>query len=124
VAVDLRNVTIPGKHDLDVVRRDSVRREFVVRESKTGPRVPLTGLTGKAQIRRTTEDANILVELTVTVDQTTGATAGEIVVEATAAQTADLPDDAAWDLQLTDGTDAYVKTLIKGEVILVRDVTN
>lgn len=125
MAVDLRTVTIPGTNDLDVVRRDSIRRVFVVRESETGPRVPLTGLTGKAQIRRTPDDANILVEMTVTVDTTsTGPTVGEITVEATASQTADLPDDAAWDLQITDGTDDFVKTLVRGAVILVRDVTN
>jgi hypothetical protein len=125
MAVDLRTVTIPGKSDLDVVRRDSIRREFVVKESKTGPRVPLTGLSGKAQIRQSPDSGSILVELTVTVDQSgTGPTVGLIVVEALASETVGLPDTAAWDLQITDGTDAFVKTLLKGAVNLIRDVTN
>ncbi len=119
----LERLTKPQRLDLPVVRGDSIY--FVITLKERGKRVPLDGKVGKAAIREAF-DYPIVTELTVTVDtSTTGATVGDITVEATGEQTQTFPQFGVWDLQISDGTTTgdFRKTLVQGSIKFVRDVT-
>lgn len=78
-----------------------------------------TGYSYEAQIRAQHESSDPLVSFTI---NTSSLATGVIVLSLTAAQTADLPRTAVWDLEETSPA-AVVTTLLKGTVTVEREVT-
>ena len=96
-------------------RGNSFLRIFTVRTGKDGPRISLTGLSGVARFFEV-PSGPLKLEVVVTVDQsaTGGTTTGDITVTLTSDETNQLTLDGIWELELTDGTSAFVKTLAEG----------
>ncbi len=70
-------------------------------------------------------DGPILADLVVTVDQAAVGqpTTGQVRVQGDAVESAKIPEQGIWDLQLTDGTDDFVKTVFAGPTLFTLDVT-
>lgn len=105
-------------YTLTPYRGDTFRRRFVLwaDHARTVP-VDLTGVSVAAEIRATTGGPVITtIPCVVTVPQT-------IDISLSAAQSAQLPTTASWDLQLTYAS-GDVQTIIKGSVAASGDVTH
>lgn len=105
------------------IRGDSFSLPITVRES--GAAFDLTGWTVAAQLRkvsRTAERGALIETFAVTV--ATPAT-GEIVISATAEQTALWPvGQAEFDVQMTRTVDGFVRSSAKVSVLIQGDVTD
>lgn len=109
---------MPGRYPLAIYRGDSGQWRFILwlDTARTQP-YDLTGVTPKAEIRDRPGGAQIiplgaLVTLPNIIDVDLNAGGSEL-----------LPQQGAWDLQLTH-PDAKVTTIIAGDVTVVADVTN
>jgi hypothetical protein len=112
--------------DLPIYRGDSLSFLVTLIDQATGAPIALTGLTGRASIRKAKDDpTEYPLTVTVSQDAAGGATTGQISVSADGQTTFVLPQIGVWDLQLDDGSPAGVfrKTVVAGRVRFDRDVT-
>lgn len=121
---ELANRIVPERHDLEVVRGDSlaiVLRMFrEVDECGDGSGAQtLTGLTGRLFVRAA-PDHPTSHELTVTVDDTAGS--GRVTISADEDETRTFPETGVYDLELDDGSNIH-KTVVRGLWKMVRDHT-
>lgn len=111
----------PGEHDLYIVRGDTYQQTFVY-ESPADTPVDLSAASARFQIRRNETADDILLSATSDSEITLGAD-GSIVVEVASSVTEDLDfKKARYDLEVTlaDGTR---RTLLAGNITLIKDVT-
>lgn len=92
-------------------------------KDENGVVIDLTGYSARMQIRDTVDATSFIAELTdLTGEIVLGGTAGTITFNLSAAATAAFTfDSAVYDLELVNGT--IVNRLLKGEVILSKEVT-
>lgn len=83
-----------------------------------------TGYTARMQIRRTIDSSTVMIALTTENGgiSFTNAAQGELTVNMTAAQTADLTSSGVYDLEIVSGSGA-VSRLIQGSFTLNPEVT-
>lgn len=106
---------LPAPLNLDVYQGDDWERVLVFRLADGTPE-NLSGKTGRAQIRKSADDDQVLAEMTVTVSGVDGTVTLAIPSEVTS----DLPaGSAVWDLQLTPPT----RTRLAGKVKISKQVT-
>ena len=121
---ELAQFRSPTDYTINVVRGDSLTyifrmfREVDCSGSGGGPQT-LTGMTGRAVIRKTWDDP-MLYTLTAVVD--TDAGSGRVTVTATPAETRVLPDFGVWELELTNAGETIRKTVVMGSVEFTRDL--
>lgn len=108
----------PGQYALQLYQGDDFRLPITV-ENDDGTARDLTNHSFRSQIREKPASDTILVTATVTI---TDATAGKIELSIDAADTAGLPQTAAWDLEMTDDV-GDVQTILAGGVRVGREVT-
>lgn len=106
----------PGTRDLDLYRGDTYAHTVTFTDG-TDP-VDVSGYSWLAQIRETTDSAAVVEAFTV---DTTNAATGVLVLRLSAAQAAELPRSARWDLQRTAG--GVVETILAGRVVTMPDVS-
>lgn len=110
---------MPATHALDLYRGDTYAGEFVLwaDDERTIP-VDLAGVVPRSQIRRVPLAAELLVELTCSIE------APNVVHVSLAASSwpADPFTAAVWDLELTY-PDGVVQTVLAGPVRVSGDVT-
>jgi hypothetical protein len=95
---------------------DNYQQKFV-----PGPYVNLTGWTGKAQVRPSEDSPTVITEFQVIVlDQTQ--LVGGVQLMLADEQSSLITVGGTWDMQLTDTTD-WVATYLKGNIILIKDVS-
>ena len=120
---DIEALKTPGQFSLNVVRGDSFR--LVVVLTSNGSPISLTGLGGKAQMRKS-PDGPITAELTVVVSQDAigQPDTGKVTVTAPGL-TMEPVTDGVWDLEINDGspTSVFRKTILAGTVTLQLDIT-
>lgn len=123
---NIQRLKTPVKADLRVTRGDSVKIVYVLKDALTQTRIPLTGLSGKATVKKAVDDRGPIWELGVEVSQSPAGSAdtGQVVITATGTQTTLFPEFGIWGLQLSDDTpDGEVrKTVAMGKLIFTRDV--
>lgn len=118
---------IPATYDIELYRGDTYRKTFRIRtvtpDGEPGDYFDLTGCEPLAQVRSVVKAPTILQEFDAELlDQTDPDTVGAVRVALTGVQTADLPDNAVWDIQLTHPTDD-VHTYLAGKVTAKGQVT-
>lgn len=116
---------LPAKYDIKVYRGDTWRRVVRFRtinaDGTSGAYADLTGCVPLAQVRTAAKAPDILATLvTAVLDQT--AEPGAVQIELRAVDTAELPDSARWDLQLTH-PNGDVHTYLAGRVIATGQIT-
>jgi len=108
---------MPGAFALNIYRRDSHLWRFTLwGDALKTDAVDLTGCTVKAEIRD--KPSGLVIQaltLVVTLPNIITATL-------TPAQTATLPSNGRWDLQITDAT-GWVSTVLAGAVKVTGDIT-
>ncbi len=109
----------PASYPIELVRGDDYDLELTFKKSETGPVIPLTGRSYRAQVRRLTSDDELLATFTV---DTTRLADGVVRLGLPKAVTATLPRTAVWDCKET-GTDGKVRTILAGSVGVVGQVT-
>lgn len=82
-----------------------------------------TGYTARMQVRRTLDSATAMIELTTENGgiEFTNPSQGELTIEMTASQTADLTSSGVYDLEIITGSE--VSRLIQGNFTLNLEVT-
>lgn len=110
----------PGRKDWAYVRGDSFMRTFVIKQG--GAACDLTGYEVKAQIRER-PDTDVLADFTAVV--VAPATDGRVRISLTTTQTAVLPPESKWDLQivLTAAPTTNTHTMLAGKVTVCPDIT-
>lgn len=129
---DFESFNEPNKYNIVVTMGDRFRIVFRACEDvETDPTycggrgmIPQTldGYVGRAYIRPAT-GTSLYTELDVEVDETVGS--GRITVSADPEITRLLYEHGGvFDVQLSDGTDSFYKTIIIGEVSIIRSITD
>lgn len=106
---------------LSITRGDDVSFTFRIADDTPGTYKDLSTYTPAAQVRESPDATAVLAAFTIT-DYDNGASDRGIICELDAADTAEFPARAYWDLQLTD-PEGKVRTYLSGEVTTARDVT-
>lgn len=110
-------------YDLRIYQGDTFVLSLTWKDS-TGAVIDLTAYTARMHIRKKIASTTTLLELTEASEITLAATSPNIVVTMSAAQTVltDLErSPGVYDIELTSG--GVVSTVVKGNVILVREVS-
>jgi hypothetical protein len=112
-----------GEYHITIEQGATFARTLTWRDG-SGSLVNLTGFTARMQVRRTVEDATVILELTTENSGITlGGAAGTITLSASATATAALDaKPAVYDLELVS-SGGVVTRLLEGNVIISRNVT-
>lgn len=126
---DFSTFASPSRITLHVVRGDALRVVFrlceEVKSTGCGSRgvnpQTLDGYEARATIRPSI-DHSMSTPLTCVVDEDPGS--GRVTITAAPEDTRMLYDwGGTWDVELSDGTDGFRKTIIRGDVELLHDVS-
>ena len=113
----------PGRLDMSCYQGASF--DYTLTWLSDGAPVNLTGYTGRMQVRDGYDAGSAIVSLTSGTGITLGGTAGTILVELTATQTAEIDATPSgqyvYDLELVSG--ATVTRLVEGTFIVSPEVT-
>jgi len=107
---------LPAVVNVELYAGDSLEMSVAVTDADGYP-FDLDGWTARSQIRETPESGTVEAELTATVDQATAT----ITLFLTAADSAGLPRQAVWDVEIS--RDPVVTTLAAGTVTVTPEVT-
>lgn len=105
-----------GDYDLTVHQGTAFSITFAARESDETTVIPLTGYTGRAQIRKTS--GSLIADFDVDVD----GPAGTVTLSLTAAQTSAIDHSGLYDVKLVPGSGDPI-AFLGGSVTLKRQVT-
>lgn len=116
---------LPAKYDFTLYRGDTFRRVIrlrtVLEDGTLDDYADLTGCVALAQVRATTGATEILATFATSVlDQVTNT--GAVQMELSPEQTADLPNSARWDIQLTH-PNGDVHTYLAGKITATGQVS-
>lgn len=117
---------LPVRYPLRIRQGSRVALVFTCYDDAGDPMWDLTGYDARAQVRRTDDAPDVLLELTVDNGRIVlGDDAGTVTLEVDATVTAALePGPAVWDLELVPAeTEAEAFALLAGPVEIVRQVT-
>jgi len=112
----LSDFTEPGTLNLRIVCGDSFTKTLTVQESD-GTAINLTGITGRAELRKRFGGA-LIQAFTVAIPTPTN---GQVTFSLTATETRGLVD-GVWDIEL-DGGISNRHTILQGTVTVLPDVT-
>jgi hypothetical protein len=118
-----------GQYDLLKIEQGATFLFEVGWKDSTGELIDLTGYEARMQVRKTHKSATAILDLTSTGGDITlsdGAAFPNIVVEASATDTADIVASdlgaAVYDLELEDG-DGRVTRVVEGKCLITPEVT-
>lgn len=117
--------TLPIKHDFEIVQGATFRPIFVWKPE--GVVADLTGCTARMQVRSSNVSKDILLELTTENGKIAlNDPLGSIKLNISATETAALTwANGVYDLELEfpEDSDTYVEKLLRGNVYIMREVT-
>lgn len=106
-----------GEYDITIRQGSTFSIQFLARENDETTVIPLTGYTGRAQMRTSGVARTLLLDFTVVIDGPTGS----VTLSATATQTALITSSGIYDVELVQGS--VVIGFLGGRAFLEQQVT-
>jgi len=114
---------VPARYYLTIYQGSDFSEVVTFMQSADGDPVDLTGLTGRMQIRKTKESADVIIELTTENGRLEfGGANGVVTMTLTAVETATILTDGFYDLEFVTSATSAARWL-EGLVILSKEVT-